>query len=428
MDTPHLWFWLVDCGMGQTASRPRAKPTKSVKNAPASTSPKSPVGDRPNDTSSDDLAHSSRQSTLAISQEAGNAVESAHSTSRSDEYTLSNGEWGRVPRQSVPTKSGSALRRLSRMLPARLQSTPPEHKRSSSMPINLPVTTPSMTNTIAADIGAEPQSQSQPANSPVLSSTAPEVANVSDKPDTPQLSLSPSSPTTATSAITAAEGHSSPFDANNNDSSSPTGTVHGLKPARSSSSLVSVPVLETEVPAPIHEISQVEESSDSNITTTVSNDPGPLDNTDEVIDNVELASAPAILPGDSPHDVDASSDPLREERRAAAQRILDLIRPAIDTTSDSPTLHSDTSPPPEVVNHIVDQLRSTGDPEIVAALPPSVPARVPSPTRTSVPIPPRAPRQHFGEPSIASGTAMIVQGSFLHSSNQYSPSRFSQQP
>jgi hypothetical protein len=380
--------------MGQTSSR-RAHGSASRRNdieaipSPVTTAVNSLHGSR----STEEATATSASLTITGPSEAVSPDTPDHVTwPTSDEENVTQDGQKSHPRQiarSLPTKS-SVRRRLSRMLPARFHSTP-SHVKNSRAPISTEGSSTSVSQN-AKDPALVPQ--------PPSGSSAPTPNRVS-----PVLPASPSERFLSTTVNIPADGvaevpdnavESTPVP---QPQAEPPNTSRGELPVFSSSS---DPASETHGPVSLVDSAPHRSASDDSERPA---DKGkqkaePEPTSENEIHNGSNPSTSTPPSSSRPPDY---LDSLRDERRSAAQRVLG-VRPADGASEDARTQNL---PPPEIVERIMDHLRSTGDPEILAALPRS-PTEVSSGGNT--PYPTRRMNEPHPEPSITSGTAMIVQG------------------
>lgn len=314
----------------------------------------------------------------------------------SDEENVTQDGQKSHPRQiarSLPHKS-TVRRRLSRMLPARFHSTP-SHVKNSQAPISTEGSSTSVSQN-AKDPAVVPQ--------PPSGSSAPTAPNhvspvLPDSPSERFPSTAAKIPAGDVAEVPDSAVESTPVSQPQAIVSEPPNTSRGELPVSSSSS---DPSNETHAPASLVDSAPHYLASDDSERPL---DKGKQKAEPEPVSANEVHSGSTPSTSSTPPSSRAPAylDSLRDERRSAAQRVLS-VRPADGPSEDARTQNM---PPPEIVERIMDHLRSTGDPEILAALPRS-PTEVSNGGNT--PYPTRSMNEPHPEPSITSGTAMIVQG------------------
>ena len=293
--------------------------------------------------------------------------------------------------RSMPTKS-TVRQRLSRMLPTRFHPT--SHIKNPRVPIPTEVAS-SSTSQSSKEHAPVPSAPSEP--------SAPDTTiapnRVSSLPLDPPSEIHSSSatvgiPTGSTDEARDCILENAPVPQSQADSSTPSHSG-SPSPDTGSASDSLVPLV-----SPVSHGSTSDDPERSLDKGKQKAEPEPANEQDP--DNPSTSSPSSHPP---PY-----VDSLQGERRAATERVLGVVRPA-DASEDARTAQN--LPPPEIVERIVDHLRSTGDPEILAALP-----RSPTGDRLSAGgnmlYPTRGINEPHPEPSITSGTAMIVQGKSHH--------------
>lgn len=311
----------------------------------------------------------------------------------------------RQPVRSMPTRS-TVRKRLSRMLPARFHSTPSHIKNpitpistevpsssTSQSPIQVPASSlPSESAAMASAVTTNPVSPSS-LDSPSETRSSPAIVGV----PIGSVGEAPSRALENAPIVQLQLGASESFDTPPNEPPIPSPSPN---PANThdtpTSSLGSVPSGSTSDAS--------ERSLDKGKQKA---EPEPTSEQEARNPSSSSSPPPPLSLSRSPAYVDSLGD----ERRAAAQRVLDAIRLADNISEDARTLQN--RPPPEIIERIVDHLRSSGDPDIIAALPRSPTEDRFSPNTRNPPYPARATTEPHPEPSIASGTAMIVQGKLM---------------
>jgi hypothetical protein len=317
-----------------------------------------------------------------------------------------------LPRQSVrsmPTRS-TVRKRLSRMLPARFHSTP-SHVKNSGTPISTEVASSSTPQSVKEQVPAS----SPPPESPAIASpVAPNRVSSSSLDSPYETCSSPAIVETPIGSVDVAPSRAlenAPIVQAQVSASEPFDISPGEFPVPSSSS---DPASTSDTPASLLDSRSHGSTSDASERSLDKGkqraEPQPTSE-QEGQDPSSSASPSSPSPPLSSSRAPAYIESLGDERRAAAQRVLDAIRLADNIAEEARTVQN--RPPPEIIERIVDHLRSTGDPDIIAALPRSPTEDRFSSNTGSSPYPARVTNEPHREPSIASGTAMIVQGKLM---------------